>query len=342
MSWAVEWTAQDVLVADSNKRAFDVAYESGSRVPMVVYAYNDNQPMYRLGHGDSWTTEAPVFATPPGQGGVDWIELVSHPRRNEIALFYSDDDGGLYAVIWDGEQWNESVAQQLESALNRRDFQNFAASYETLSGDLLVTWAHPVNTYDGFWSATKPNASSVFSSPLFDDTLTKPGPISLAPDAGDRISVAHLEHSCGGGSCDNFEAAIWNGSVWTAKTVVDGQLEQPYGSRPGTQPVGTAWVDENAYAVYAGNGVTGLDWGRWTMAGWTQQPDVPVSPAMAETVNVQALGLGSHALFVISDLSGDLWAKRRNDNSWIDTEGGARLGDIGIVEARPFHMTGRR
>jgi hypothetical protein len=340
--WVVDWTAPDLGPASPDKRAFDIAYEDGSRVAMVVYALNGPNPVYRLRIGDEWLDEEPVFTSPP-DGNVEWIELVSRPGSNEIALLYSNEKAELYGAVWDGQAWTDN-AQLIEPALNVTHFQNFAASYEEVSRDLLVVWAHPVGEFDGFFAATKPSDSKTFNAGLYQSGLTKPGAIALMPERGtDRIAMAHVEHSCNGDSCDNLEGAIWNGSTMTGKAAIDGELGEPYGSRPGTQPIAVSWVGTSdiAVAVYVDGTHSGVDWARWSNASWTLEPDAAVAPTMGKIVNAQALDLGSHAMFIIGDLAGNLWAKTTNGSTWSNTEGGAPLGQPNVIVGQPFRATRR-
>jgi hypothetical protein len=334
-AWSLDWSASDVGVTDT--RAFDVAEEAASRNVVCVYTRGDLELRYRVLFGGSgWSAEGIV----PGVTDVSWARLVSQPGTNEIALGVSEVDSDYKVLFWDGAAWG--TATLFSNALNRLDFENFALAYEP-SGDLLSVWAEPVNEFDGFFWAARP-LGSAFGSANFDAGFTKPGPISLAPEPGDdRIAVAHIEHSCNGDTCDNFEAGMWDGADMTAQIVVDGAIDESYGARPGTQPVAAAWAGTFAVAIYV-NGAGGpLDWARFDGGLWSSQAPAAVSPNVTgDPVNVHGISRGSQALFVFSDEAGQLWAKSTNGTTWTDTEGGSTLGQIGLTEAHPFAVTVRR
>src|SRR5690242_12365455 len=133
----------------------------------------------------------------PGVGKVLWVDLVSRPGSDEIALLYSDDSGNLTGVIWDGTQWGQP--RVLEISLNTTDFLAFGAAYESQSGDLLAFWGGPNAggvMQQGCYYATKPAGSSTWTvSGQLPTPFLRPGQVKLASEAGsDRIALAYLEY----------------------------------------------------------------------------------------------------------------------------------------------------
>lgn len=118
-TWSVEWSSTAITNANANKRGFDLAHEALTGRTVVVYSNNTSNPQFRMWDGTSWTGAASVFGTPPGTGVVLWVELVSRPGTDEIALTYVDSNNDLFGLIWDGAQWVAASIATLELNVKR-------------------------------------------------------------------------------------------------------------------------------------------------------------------------------------------------------------------------------
>jgi hypothetical protein len=329
-AWSLDWATHEVGVIE--QRAFDCGGEIASRNVVCVYASSADLRYRELRGQSGWGPESSIPLS-----DAKWVRLASRPGTNELALAVEDGSSDLWLGVWDGQAW--SAPALVATDLNRLDFENFALAYEA-SGDLLVAWAHPVNQFDGFFTAVKPAGGAVEPA-QYQSGLTKPGALALATQGGsDFIAVTHVEHSCGGDDCDNFEAGIWDGDSVEHKSVVVGNIYEPYGSRPGTQPVAAVWTAGVALTVFPRGDTNGVvDWAFWS-GGITWSPPQVFAPSPAisgDPVNVQAFDLGvDAALFVLSDEIGQVWAKRWTVADFSDTEGGSPLANVGSGFYRPL------
>jgi hypothetical protein len=323
--------ATEVTVAtqpDPAKRGFDLAMEGSSGNALLVYADGSNRPRYRERTSAGWSADRSVFGAAPGSGTVKWVQLAASPRSDEITLLYADSGSNLFAAVWSGAAWTLASPSPLDTNLNTPDFQDFIGAYESVSGDLMVAWGTGPDLLSLYWSA-KPAGQTVFAPRTNDRQLNKPGPMSIASEPGsDRIALAYVEHTCVDG-CDDFAAAIWNGTSLTQQKTLNPDVVTLYGQRPGSMPVGVSWVGTTgeAIAVYA-HGGSGVSWARFrNSSGWVLQSDAVTNPALPEKADFALLSIPSRGavLVLVEDVSGALWGKLWQGTSWLDTEGGAPL-----------------
>ncbi len=342
-SWAVDWTANGLEPAHANKRGFDIESESVSGDTLVVYGDATSIPKYRVRTGTTWSAEAPVRSS-AGSGTVRWAELVRRPGSDEITLLYTDAADDLTAVTWSGTAWSEPT--KLEDAVNTVEYLAFGGAYEALSGDLIVVWGHVVGDPFGFYWARKVAGSAAYMATVGPEAapLLRPGVVRMAGEPGtNQIALAYVELTCGGGTCDDFIGAIWDGetNAWTQKQRIDDQVTSSYATHRGAIPVDVAWLGTSGrvVAVYPEVG-NGLDWASWTSAtGWDREGDFATTPALADQrVNVQALSLPGQdkAMFVVTDSNGDLFAKSITAAAgWVDV-GGSLESNLSNLTSTPF------
>jgi len=167
-SWSTDWSSTAIDSTHADKRGFDVAYEADSGDALIVYSNNTTNPVYRTWNGSTWTGETDVFGSPPGTGVVLWVELVSRPSSDEIALTYVDDNADLFAITWDGTQWVSASSTTLETSVKTNPVSGvvsnraFDAAYENSTGDLMVAWSRPSTS--GFFYSTKAAGSTIWSA----------------------------------------------------------------------------------------------------------------------------------------------------------------------------------
>ncbi len=345
--WATAFTSSAIADANTVRRGYDIAVEAVSKDVLVVYSDNGNSPKYRT-FTTSWSGEASVFSTPPGAGVVEWVDLVERPGSNEITLLYADSGGVLFSVVWNGSAWATAQVQTLETTLTTLNWQTFGGAYERLSGNLLAVWSHPGAGALGFTWAVKSAASNTFGAPTEHTMMTRPGPLSIAAEPGtNRIAVAYDELTCGGGSCDDFYAAVWDGATWSyPPSPLNPDITAYYFSRTGSMPVAVGWVGTTgtAVAVYS-QPAAAVSWARWTAGtGFVLQTSAAVNPAWAEQASFQLVSpAGSPVLLLLaSDVSGALWAKSYDGATWANTEGGAALDTtLSNLTGVPFSAVAR-
>ena len=328
-----------VLPANANQRSFDIEYENTSGDAMVVYSNNDNNPVFRTHGLGVWSAEAPVFASPDdyGTGTALWVELAARPNSDEIALVFLTDDSDLVAVIWDGDSWDEAgTGTLLDSTIATTTLsQAFDLAYETLSGDLLVTWGH-TNLIEEVRYAVKPAGSDTFTNADVNSAEAIGAIVRLAADPGsDQIACALSEGSLD----DDTVGMIWNGSAFVHIAEFD------LTAAADCKDVAVSWVGSSGVAVFVYKDADGggtLDWARYTVTGWQVQADQAL-PGIGdlEFIQGQSFPVQDKAMFVMSDDTASLFALTYNGATWTITNGGAALetdlSDLG-TSSQPFHF----
>lgn len=340
-TWVVDWTATDIAAGERNKRGLDVERESTSGDTLIVYADGTGIPKYRVWTGAAWSAPLGVVANALA-GNVRWVELVSRPGSDEITLLVVDAANDLTAVTWSGAAWSAPVV--LETTVNTIEYLAFGGAYEALSGDFVAVWGKTETDAYGFYWARRAASTTVFVEVATYEgwPLLRPGVVRMRSEPGtNRIALAYLEYTCGGGGCDYFIGAIWDGqsNAWTEESIIDDQIDANYSDFKGSIPLDLAWIGNPAtvVAVYPETG-DGLDWATWNAAdGWTLEGDVNTSPNLGQRVNVQALPYPGQAsvMFLVSDSAGDLFAKAYDGAGWTDV-GGQLENSLSLLASRPF------
>jgi hypothetical protein len=347
-AWTTDWTdgVNTVSFADIDKRSFDVAYEQSSGNALVVYADDDTNPMYRTWDGSTWSGPTAVFGAAPGTGNVLWVELVSKPGSDEIALVYSDANMKAYSVIWDGTSWG--TPQHLTSASDLPpqaiDFKAFDAAYEQTSGNLLVTWSRTdvgasnsnfgieYATYDGATWTAHPYYALVTGRVAQLDLAAEPG--------GDRIALSGMDVD----GNTRFGLDMWLGGGAAGSWAVGGlnefeteaagnHIEAAYsGGNTGTAWTGVGWVGTSGEAVAVYSDPTGdqgvINWAKWDGAAWAVQGDINIPGSatnLIRSVQIKSFESQNKLMAVFSDDQNDLYAATYDGTTWTVTEAGGAL-----------------
>nr|NIO42828.1 DUF4347 domain-containing protein [Burkholderiales bacterium] len=336
-SWTTDWTdgTNTVSFADVDKRSFDLAYEQTSGHALIVYADDDDNPMYRTWDGSSWSSPTAVFSTSPGTGNVLWVELVSNPNNDQIALVYSDSNNDLHSVIWNGSSWDEAGTEiTLETALGLTDsglpgqYRTFDAAYEN-SGDLMVAWgtnAGPIG-YATMAAGTTTWTTGGTVDPITNGVSTF---IDLAAEpGGDRIALAAIDEN---GGVARLGLATWDGvtNTWLNAGQYDNNFNHINALDYGSFFVGVGWVGTSgeAVAVYSDADAGNVNWASWSSAsGWTVQTDVNItgSTSLMRSVQIKSFEAQDKLMAVFSDDLGDLYAATYDGTTWTITNAGTAL-----------------
>ena len=317
-------------------RRFDIEYEMLSGRALLVMADDDGRPSYRVLERGGWSAEQPVADTTPGAGRVRWVELVSRPQSNELALVTLDDQHVLLASLWDGLGW--SAPRRLATdTVSLAGWRPFDLAFESLSGDLLVMWGFNVFSEEARW-ATLERSSGQWLSGQHPSTEANCAHVVLASDPGsDRIAVV-----MGEGDFDNDVAvSAWNGSEWnhTAELTLAG----PKASRL----LELTWIGKTgiACAVFRRQEHTGsFNVACLLPGGWRIQPDV-VLPGLGRAAKVclRSLSDQDQLLGAVLDESGRLFGLRYDGQSFSLLNDGNPLatGFDPAAPGRPFDVAVR-
>ncbi len=261
-TWSNEWS---VSVGNSSMPRFDIEYEALSGQALVVYTGNVatvNEMRYRVWNGSSWV--GPSNYDPARTSGiVDAIALVRQPSSDKIGMAWGDTNFDLSADVWDGASntFTSEPSAALSTDLARvgaaTAITNFSfdLAFESVSGDLMVTWGnnavldlkHVIRTAAGSWG-------SVVTTTAFAE---EPTDIELSAEpASDYIAYANATDNGA-----DAEAAIWNGGSWTPISNFDTGIDTV---ATGTKNIAVTWLVKSgtsrAVVTYDDNNASGVDW----------------------------------------------------------------------------------
>lgn len=127
------------------ERDYDLAEEAlGGRV-MIVYgksgAGNQGKIFYQLWDGSSMSAESSFTFNNGSSVDTKWVRTIADPHSNRILVLAEDGNGtpaGLYAMIWDGSTFGNLATMSTNLAESKTP--GFDGAFESVSGDILVTW----------------------------------------------------------------------------------------------------------------------------------------------------------------------------------------------------------
>ena len=294
-SWTNEWSIDNGLGAIT--RRFDIGYETDTGDVMVLYsstATGTNELSYRTKSGSAgcgsgnWSSENnldPIRTS----GEVQWVKIAEDKRAgsNLMMAVWSDLNRDLSAMTWSGTAWGNEHTAALETTLEvasvAQDVQSFDVAYESVSGDVMVTWGSGgTNGTNGAYYATCTGgtASCTWTGvrtamPTFLDDATH---ISIAADPlTDQIAFASI-----GNAGADMQLGIWSGSAWTNTANADASSQSPTGGR---KMVSAGWLNNNgikrAVVNYHDGAATNVGWFTASGTTWTQQTDFTPSVAFS-------------------------------------------------------------
>ncbi len=346
--WSADWTRD---IPSSDKRGVDVAFESSGDA-MVVYADGTDIPKYRVRVGDTWGTDLPVPG--PVAGGcpsrpgcvVQWIELVSLPGSDKLAVAYADTERNLTVSVWDGDQW-QTNATVLETNLKANRVSNevhnrvFDLAFEELSGELMVMWGrhgsgvvwfsrYPWDIVPSLWSPVVA-VDMVAGETHFVDLSTRPGTNWIAAAVYDL-----------GEGTERLGAATWNGAQWVDVGELDSQIRNVDDGARSDWPGEVAWVGDTGRAVliYADNKPGELQWASWSEGvGWALETPVLISgKQLSESMHLVRSAAGV-LVAAFSDESGGLYAASYDGLGWTVALGGSAItSGVASLDTVPFSL----
>jgi hypothetical protein len=258
---------------------------------------------------------------------------VARPGTDELALVTLDDQRDLLVSLWDGAAW--SPARRLETnTIFAPSWRPFDAAFESLSGNLLVTWGFSTFAEETRW-ATLERASGVWRTGQHPSTDAIGAHIVLAADpTTDRIAAV-----MGEASFDNdVIVSMWNGATWvhTAELTLLGPVAN--------RMLDAAWIGRTGVACvtfrrlgHLGSFNTAL----FLPTGWRIQPDV-VLPGVGRATKLRLVASPEHdhLLGSVLDQQGQLFGLHYDGLAFglLDAERPLAVGLDPLAPGRPFDV----
>jgi hypothetical protein len=228
----------------------------------------------------------------------------------------------------------------LETDLNTIDFNAFALAYESNTGDLVAVWGRDQpngSPYITPW-ALRTAGDKQFAAVQTMAATPAAAMQAVSEPGSNRIAFVWNEDTCGSSSvCDDFYAAVWNGTTFVSLTLIDSDIGPQYKTRPGTMPVGVAWRNGEAVAVYASTNPVSNDlrWTRWTAAqGWSATTTATMSPPLGDQSVFVVGNAGSNIGMLVATTTG-IYA-RVYDGAWANASDGTSLFGFGATQGVPL------
>jgi len=221
-TWSATTLLMTIAAGDSDKRGFDIEYETNTDRAIVVYNDTTADPDYRIWDGTAWSA-VPTNINLTTTGDPLWIELASNPLSDEIAMIIADANDDVQGMRWTGGvtgAWSNMGAGVWDANAANSVTKVIDVAYEQQSGRAMFMWADITTTdqYYRIWDGTTLSAANI----LWDiSTMGGDGEwIRLAPDpTSNRIMYGVQD------AVRDLHTAFWNGAAWGSNTRHDTNME---------------------------------------------------------------------------------------------------------------------
>ncbi|MBI5002445.1 hypothetical protein HZC31_03610 [Candidatus Woesearchaeota archaeon] len=129
----------------TSTRGFDIAYEDISGDALIVYENSGTVDAvfgYRIWNGTGYSSE--VNITTPMLAGTGsplrWVSLYPKRSSDDIMVLLHNNAGDLYAVLWNGSDFELNSGVNLSITTTTAVSEHFAFAWETASGDGLALY----------------------------------------------------------------------------------------------------------------------------------------------------------------------------------------------------------
>lgn len=159
-SWG-DRTELVTAVADTNLRAYDLAYESDSGDLISVACYGTDAT-YSIWNGSSWTATSTIDLG--NTNNCLWVKLASDPTSDEIMLVVRHSNAGAIdyeAQVWNGSAWGNPTRF---GNMSENAHEGIAVEYEESGNQAVVAVSNDANpsfiykAWTGSWGATTTQA----------------------------------------------------------------------------------------------------------------------------------------------------------------------------------------
>ncbi len=243
-------------------RPLDVAYEETSG-DMLLAHWDMSSPQrvhYRTYNGLAVSSDQTLAM--PDSARVQWIKLLPKPGTDLILMLALNDNRDLYAVFWNGNGWGSVTT--LHNNTNTNDTECFDAVFESVSGDLLVTYTSSGDDRPKYRTF---NGSSWSSQQNMPDVGSPQRWLRLAADpASDQVLFACTD------SARDLNVCTWNGSSWGS---VDEFTDECLWHQMRPFDVSYAAGGTQALIVYSRDWLTTPRYRVWNGSSWSSEGTTP-------------------------------------------------------------------
>ena len=129
-------------VKNSAQRGFDIGIEQNSGDVLIVYensAFSDNKVAYRIWNGTEYSAEK-TLTTSLINSPARWISLIPKSNSDKIMLLIHNSARDLYAILWNGTDFDKTKEKNLSLSTTSNNEQHFAFAWEEQSNKGLVVY----------------------------------------------------------------------------------------------------------------------------------------------------------------------------------------------------------
>ncbi len=125
----------------NDRRLVDLAFTPDAAKAVVMYGTSSFTPKYRSWNGSSWSAE--TSASTLGER-VMVVQLARGSTGNEVYAVCSDQNRGLYAMVWNGSAFSSAttITTQLGANGQQEQFMTVAAQTAAATKPTIVQWRH--------------------------------------------------------------------------------------------------------------------------------------------------------------------------------------------------------
>lgn len=325
VSWTENW---NTILADSDTRRFDIAYEATSGDVIVVFGdITGNQLKYRDRVGGSWNPAGDVGA--PLTNVPLHVVAKSNPNNDDIMVGVIDNSTILYGMRWNGSTNAWGDRQTTTTAPFSRNYPCFDFAFERGTGDALLIWASGSKSLMYKKFTTSWQAEQTAYTGLADN-------IRWVVAEGNRRNLSSNEIAVGMSSNSNdLEFGAWTGTSWVSKPATVSAADKD------NKGIAVAFDRTNDRAMFVfptGSAKDRLSWRTWTSeSGFSSITTEAGISGDIRWVQLRADPLSNKIIALYGDNNSDLFHRVWSGFSW-SSLGTALEVEVSAHDKREFFM----
>lgn len=326
-SWSATTMLHSSAGSDHRKRGCDAVYESTTGDLLVAYWKGGRSAGigYRTYSGASISAESTLALT--GAADVYWVTLVRDPASDDAILLALDQNAKLFASVWSGTAF--SAASQIGTGLQSKDYECYAAAYESGTGDAVIIYSQSGSGTLKYRVVSGGVIGAQQNGPTLGTKSINWLRAARSP-VGQQIVIAALN------SDKELLSATWDGSSWSATTSLATGLESndKRGFDLAAEPTGGRML-----IMYALSGAGTLKCRLWTGSSWGGVFNGPTGDGTHGVISLATGTSGSTIGIGVYGLDKDLLASEWNGTTFVATTE-VSTASIGTdSQTQPFYLS---